>query len=163
MVLLTSNRVELKKMNSAKSLCQFYFDSAPRRNSRLLYRSPTPAAVRFNPDAFAAEQARAELRRHLLNRSITVRDESPPPRPVRATRQSPWSTRAPVGQQRDLAVCEHFNLADNAVAAAKSSFPAAPRPQRLLSPPHQILVFQLLGRRFRQFCLVVGRAGNPRL
>src|ERR1700758_4015901 len=96
-------------------------------DNQRLFLSHATAAWSLDRDALAPPQARAELSRHLLEGTVMPGNERFSRCAVRPSRQAPGPARAPVGQQRDFAVGQHFDFADNPVAAAKFAISATVR------------------------------------
>src|SRR3954468_640305 len=106
--------------------------------------TPTAAAGRFNADAFAPLQARAEFAGHLFDVAIVVCDECFSQRAHPSSGQAPGSVRTAVGEESYIAVGEYFDLANDAIAAVKLAVAAAFSAQRVGAHAQRIGVFESL-------------------
>src|SRR6516162_1637307 len=84
----------------------------------------TASTRRFNADALAFLQAGAEFSRHRCERAIAAHDCSLAHCPFAPTTQSPGAAGTPLGEQGDLAIGQHFDLAGDPVATRE--FTVAP-------------------------------------
>src|ERR1700688_2785038 len=86
---------------------------------------PATPPRRFNSDSLAAPKPRAEFPRHLFDRAAVADHAGFSRRARLSASQSPWTARAPLGQQRHFTIGQHFNLAHNSIATAMHAFSAA--------------------------------------
>jgi hypothetical protein len=91
--------------------------------------SPTTPARRLNPNPFSFAQPDIEFSRQLFHCPIQSDNASLTRHTFVAAVQSPGPAQAPVGQQSDLSIGQHLNVAYDPISAAMLTAAATSAPQ----------------------------------